>query len=441
MATVNFWLDCRRPKADGRYPLKIRISSGKLSTNISTDESFSPEEWKDTEKLLMSFNGRRSLRIKTLYERIQAVRRNISRYDQAELEAVPDSVTLKNMASGKHLRPSVKSTLPAETEEENTPPPVPRRLFLEAMSQYAESAEKEGTRMVYRNTILRMQDYDPGADLLEYEDVDPDWIRGYRDWLAKKHKPASVEQHLRNIKAVYNWLIDNYLVAPEHYPFKRSSGRGHGERGKISIVHQHTPHAALSLEEMRRLVRTECDRYQNWARDLFVLSFCLAGVNPADLIPAEKGQFADGRFRYRRSKTGKPYDVKITEPAERLLKKYRSRKGRYALRWMDDWKDYRGVGHHCNDLLKTIGTSYSKGRPRYGTPLFPRLSLVWARRTFASIAIELKIDPVLVGGLLGHSWGRSASVTEIYVDIHQKNLDEALEKIVNAVFDDADFYV
>lgn len=60
----------------------------------------------------------------------------------------------------------------------------------------------------------------------------------------------------------------------------------------------------------------------------------------------------------------------------------------------------------------------------------PKVSLYWARHTFASLAFELGYGMDLVSAALGHSLG-GAPITSVYVAVQDKQVDD----LARAVYD------
>ena len=57
-------------------------------------------------------------------------------------------------------------------------------------------------------------------------------------------------------------------------------------------------------------------------KNYFLFIFNMQGMNFIDLAKLKVGQIIAGRVRYIRSKTNKPYEVKLTKEAEEIVSKY-----------------------------------------------------------------------------------------------------------------------
>lgn len=163
-----------------------------------------------------------------------------------------------------------------------------------------------------------------------------------------------------------------------------------------------------------------------------MLMFYLIGVNAADLFNAKHSALVNGRFEYKRAKTGKLYSVKVEPEAMDIIEKYKGKS--YLLNIMDEYRNYKDFLHRMGIGLKQIGKLERKGLggKKIRTPLFPDLSSYWTRHTWATIASELDIPKEVIAHALGHSWANSTT-TDIYIRFDNKKVDEANRKVIDYV--------
>ena len=143
-----------------------------------------------------------------------------------------------------------------------------------------------------------------------------------------KRKPLTdtgVHDYMADIRAVFNEAIDFYnddeLGDPviKHYPFR-----------KFEVVKPNPPKKRnIYLENIRKIMNLENGlRRQELARDVFMLSFFLVGMNTVDMFNVPYSSRKNGRITYQRSKTkdrredNAEISIKIESEAERLMKKY-----------------------------------------------------------------------------------------------------------------------
>ena len=156
-------------------------------------------------------------------------------------------------------------------------------------------------------------------------------------------------------------------------------------------------------------------------------TFSLIGINIIDLCHIK--EIRDGRIEYYRSKTNRLYSIKIEPEALEIIEKYKGKK--QLLDIMDRYVDYKDYARRLNENLKAIGhTTIGKHGKKYREPLYPQLTMYWARHTWATIAASLDIPKETIAAALGHGGN---TVTDIYIDFDQKKVDEANRKVIDHV--------
>lgn len=262
--------------------------------------------------------------------------------------------------------------------------------------EYKERCRTARTGELYEMTARKVERFDGKATLL----IDAPWLSRFEAWMAKVNKVNAYAIHLRNIRTVLNWAIDNGWT--DNYPFRR-----------FHIKREATRKRNLSAQFIRELMELEVEPFQEKYRDFFVLSFFLIGVNPIDLLNAEPHQLSDGRFEYVRAKTHKLYSIKVEPEAQAIIDRYRGEK--HLLRFTDNTA-YTHFAAKANGFLHGVR---------------PDITMYYARHSWASIASELDIPMETISAALGHSFGNST--TAIYINFQQKKVDEANRKVIDYV--------
>jgi len=153
------------------------------------------------------------------------------------------------------------------------------------------------------------------------------------------------------------------------------------------------------------------------ARDVFMLSFYLIGINIKDLCSLKEIQ--DGRIEFNRAKTGRPYSLKVYPEAQEIINKYKG--NRWLLNFSDLYTDYRNLNKIINKKLKTIGGKVDINLP---------IATYYARHSWATIASSLNISKDIIQHALGHGLN---TVTDLYVDFDLNKVDEANLKVIQAI--------
>ena len=169
------------------------------------------------------------------------------------------------------------------------------------------------------------------------------------------------------------------------------------------------------------------NRY-NLAKDMFVLSFCLIGMNSVDIYNAK--EIVDGRIIYNRTKTTDRridearMEVEVPQMALPIIEKYRDKSGRRLFNFHRDYCDYKAFNKAINKGLKQIGAELG----------IDDLEFYAARHSWATLALnKCKIDKYTVHAALNHV-DNSMKVTDIYIERDFVNENEANKKVLKYVF-------
>ena len=182
----------------------------------------------------------------------------------------------------------------------------------------------------------------------------------------------------------------------------------------------------LPYKDMKKGYKATC-RY-NLAKDCFILSFCLMGINSADLYNATE---MDGStITYYRTKTkdrrldNAKMVVDIPKIVLPLIEKYKDKTGKRLFNFYQYYADEKGFNKAINYGLKEIGATLEVDDLEYYA----------ARHSWATIALnKVGIDKYVVHAALNHI-DDSMKVTDIYIERDFVNENKANDKVVRYVF-------
>lgn len=407
MAKISLYHDTRSGKDE--FPIKLRISHKKEKVYVGTGIKVAPHEW-DGKSVI----GHK--KAKTYNSIILAL------YGQAE------NLLANLKVSGqlnKYSAFQIKEMLDngGELKEETT-----SHNFYEYYIICMEKKAKDKTKSSYNQALINLMKFDEKLKDRSFEDMDVKYIQRLDDWFEEREvKINSRAVYYRNIRAVFNSAIEDELTS--NYPFKR-----------FKIKKTPTKKRNLSVEELRKLRDYPIeDRFQKKYRDLFMLMFYLRGINAVDLFGLKESNIRHGRIDYIRSKTGKPYSVKIEPEMQELIDRYKGTE--YLIDVCDGAKDYKewkekyeGFLHRMDRGLKKIGPS--KRLPGRGgkiefTPILPDISQYWCRHTTATLMSRMGVSIDLIACSLGHDNGNKT--TNIYVEYSQEAVDKANRDLIDFV--------
>lgn len=403
MFSYKFIIDTARNNA-----LRLRLTNNRKKVEVSVGVCLTPA---DLENAMSDKPKPQNLKWKSLLmnytmklDELKCELLKSGRFDE-------DVKVIRDMVLKECMGREVKKTevVPTETLGQ----------FVTHFQSFINGKTNKGTRGVYRHTLDRIRLFDPDVDKKSFEDIDLKWLTAFESFCARTASKNARNIHLRNIRAVFNNAIDYEITAV--YPFRRFKIRPEATRKR-----------SLSVEELREFIGMEVEEYQQFYKDMFLLSFYLIGINAADLAKLTDIT-SDGRIEYDRAKTHRKYSIKVEPEAMEIIKKYQGANGLLCI--SDRWSDHRNFLHQFNKALKNMGEVVRVGRGgrKVRTPAFPRLSSYWCRHTWATIAYNCcGVSEDVIAQALGHA--SSHTTTSIYINRSVKLVDEANRKVIDYVF-------
>ena len=179
----------------------------------------------------------------------------------------------------------------------------------------------------------------------------------------------------------------------------------------------------LPYKDMKKGYKSTC-RY-NLAKDCFILSFCLMGINSADLYNVTER--TGDTITYNRTKTkarrldGAKMMVNIPKAILPLVEKYKDPSGKRLFNFYRYYADEGNFNKAINYGLKEIGGLLG-------------VDDLAARHSWATIALnKVGIDKYTVHAALNHV-DESMRVTDIYIERDFVNENKANAKVIRYVF-------
>lgn len=387
MGQVHLYFDTRSAKSSGKYPLKLCVTFSGTRAYLSTGIDLDQRQW----------NGKDIVKCdnKSVYTQLIA-------YKKTEVEKALIGLECRGIFSVKspsHLKELLERQMSGRFQASTY---LVRDGFQEKMHRV-----KESTRCMYVHTldvIGKTED----LESFTMSEIDYRWLCALESRLiADGMKTNTISIHMRNIRAVFNHLIDMGDIEIDCYPFR-----------KFKVKSEETRKRSLTLAQLRSIRDTKEGPMKRYA-DLFMLTFYLCGINIIDLCNL-KEVTPDGRIEYRRSKTGRLYSIKVEPEAMAIIKRYRGKS--HLIDILDRRKEknaHKSFMIRMNKYLKTI---------------IPGISTYWGRHSWATIAAELETPNETIAAALGHSFG--SSTTAIYINFNQKKVDDANRAVIDYINSD-----
>ena len=198
-----------------------------------------------------------------------------------------------------------------------------------------------------------------------------------------------------------------------------------------------TEHRALSVEQWRLIERhTPTNRREELARDMFLLSFYLVGINSIDLYQMQKAALDGDIITYRRAKTdsvrsdGAVISIRIEPEARPFFDKYteKNRDDSHLFIFHRLYKSDKYFNAAVNKGLKHIAKTINADAPAVPE----MLQYYHARHTWATLARnECGIERSTVHEALNHATRGAERVTDIYVKRDFSNVWKANRTVID----------
>ena len=287
-----------------------------------------------------------------------------------------------------------------------------------------------------------------GKEELDINLVTQDFLEGFKSFLNKEREVRTKKLLQRGKRVPSNRTLSLYLVSIKKLFNEAKKKYNRKEKNLILIPHspfddfsiprqEATRKRAISSDiikkvwklpykDMKKGYKSTC-RY-NLAKDCFILSFCLMGMNSADLYYATDLQ--GNTITYNRAKTkarrldGAKMKVDIPDIIMPILEKYKDKSGKRIFNFYRYYADEKAFNKAINYGLKEIGSLLG----------IDDLEYYAARHSWATIALnKVGIDKYTIHAALNHV-DDAMKVTDIYIERDFVNENKANAKVVKYVF-------
>lgn len=286
--------------------------------------------------------------------------------------------------------------------------------FTDIANEYIGGMIKEGrksTAQLYQKTTDYFLD-SVGHDSM-LEGITPRTIKDFDLYLKQRNfSPATRGTHMAHLKAIINYAIKYRKVSYEAHPFEFY------EKPDCSVRE-----LDISVDEVRLIRDAEVtEKSLCMARDLFMLSYYLGGINLIDLMQINfKGKDTIEYIR-EKSKNTKKGDKKIsfTIPGEAkpIIKKWMGKNGKLNFGYKLSYDNFRKyVTKEIIRLADRIGIE-------------KHVVYYSARKSFVQHGFELGIPLETLEYCIGQSMKANRPIFN-YVKIMRKHADEAIRKILD----------
>jgi len=247
--------------------------------------------------------------------------------------------------------------------------------------------------------------------------LDSHMVFGYRDFLRKRgYSDTTVSMHMNTLRRLVYFALNHGYAKFEVPPF-------FDYKEPLPIVRD----IALSLDQLRQLRDlTDLSKWEECARDIFMLSFYMCGMNIGDIIAQDLTKdfvkFIRIKTKSRRN-PNEQTEFSIQPEARAILDKYLNEDGQLQFYGRTSKKSIQHItDDNLNNLASKIGAD--------------RLIYYSARKTFAQLANEFMIKDSIIEYCLGDAVSNPRKAISFYIRTNRRMADKAIRKIFDAVATD-----
>ena len=399
---ITLSLDTRRAKKDGTFPLIMRLGHNARTTTIPTGISLKESDWNE-----------KARKVKSTYQGVSTVNRLNNQLQKLKADAM--DIVLKLQEDG-HLQNMAVTELRDKIAQQG----ASQSFFQYATLQVEElkKAGRIGTARSYHGLISVLKTFNGDKDL-SFPQITFQFLTKFEtDHIAKGNSYNGLSVYVRAIRAIFNKAIKSGIVEKELYPFN-----------DYKIKSTPTEKRALDWQQLKKILDVKLepkDKLFN-ARNYFLASYMMYGMNYTDMAFLKRADIVNGRVHYRRRKTAKLYDIKIIPQLEQIFSHYLShdpdseyvfpiiKRDNLAMQY----KDIQWARKRYNQRLKQLAE-------RCG--IENDMTSYVSRHSFATQAMLQEVPLNAISAMLGHS---SIKTTEIYLkSLPTDKLDEYNSAII-----------
>lgn len=284
--------------------------------------------------------------------------------------------------------------------------------FFEYTEQWISKSHNKGkgNYAVMLNSLERFHH----SRKLPFSFIDYRFLTDYKNFL--KDLPRAQSLYLGCIRHIFNEAIKEYNING-----MKNISNNPFDAFVIPKDHPKTKDRVISEENLVKVFNFKGTNRIGLARDCYILSFCLIGMNSVDMYECssyKRGVLSYNRAKTRDRRTDNAYiEIEVPDIIKSLMKKYKGNS-----RVFDFYNRYA----NASNFNKNINKGLHSIADILGIPHFDFYS---ARHTWASIARnKLGIDKYTIHEALNHV--SDLDITDIYIQKDYTNINKANAKVM-----------
>lgn len=384
--SISIYLDTRRSKSSGKYPVKLRVYTSaprqqKLYPTIFefTEKEFESiwnttkprREHQETRKMIVAVE----VKANKVAEKLQPFR--LDQFERRLYRKPGDGVSVKYHYTQIISEFNGRDQLGTASTYD---------LSQKSIIDFVEKTSSK----IFKNLTLY--------------DITSKWLEDYEHYMieTKGRTPTTVSMYLRSLRAVYNKAIAEDEIDRGYYPF--------GKR-KYQIPATSNVKKTLSKQQLKSLFNVQPgSAEQEKAKDFWFFSYACNGMNIKDIAMLRYKDINDGKIEFIRAKTRitskanlKPITAYQNEFTEGIIKKYGNDsidQNQFVFDIIKDSMKPQQKQNAIKNFTRFINQHLKKLCKANDLP--EQISTYWARHSFATNAVRKGASMEFIQESLGH---------------------------------------
>ena len=394
---ISIYLDTRRKKSNGKYPVKLRVfcSHPRKQKFYATTFEFSEKEF---ESICLTAKPRNEYK---------EIRKKIQKFED-------DAIAIYNEMKHFSFELFEKKLYIDDVDRGNV------FNFYEEVIKKLKGNGQIGTADTYELSMRSLKHFVEHKDrkdnvkTLQFSEITPMWLESFEKYMTETQKDrdgniikekslTTVSIYLRALRTIFNLAITDKEISPEIYPF--------GE-GKYQVPSVKRVKKALNAVELKKLFEVKPSKtVQEKARDFWFFSFTCNGMNVKDIALLKNKVLNENSFSFYREKTKRtakkdltPVIVYLNDFSLMVIKKYGNQSNNpndYVFPIINDSMNPEEKYKKIKNFTKFINQNVKKLATELG--ISNDISSNWGRHSFSTSAIRKGYGMEFVSEALNHS--------------------------------------
>ncbi len=390
--------DTRRAKANGSYPVKVRVTYNRKQKYYPTSVDMFEIEW---EKIHGERVGKELKKTKDTINGVLAKAQGICN----DLKIFSFQVFEKQFYKVRNIDGSLAN------------------LYNDYIAQL-KSDDRISTASSYQCSLNSLKEFKPKLNL---EDITVDFLKDYEKWMLKEENSlTTVGIYLRPLRALFNVAIASGLASIELYPFGNK---------KYEIPSGRNIKKALTLADVGKIFnyQTIPGTTMDKAKDFWLFTYFSNGINMKDIALLQYKNIKGDFINFIRSKTenstrknSKAISIFLNDEAKAIIKKWGNEDTtptNYIFSILDKGMTAEKQFTTIQQFIKTVNKYMNKIAE--DLKLEKHVTTYTARHTFSTVLKRSGASTEFISEALGHS---NKKTTESYLDSFEQDTQKEFAK-------------